>query len=256
MASLLFLSNSRYRIKKRNNLQLEAQQTIINNKNKVLNKLVDDKDGLLKEKEWLLKEIHHRVKNNLQIVISLLNSQSAYLNDAEALEALRGSQHRMQSISLIHQKLYQSENLAYIDMKEYICDLIEFLKQSFDIRKNIEINTEVNLIELDVSQAVPLGLILNEAITNAIKYAFTGLDYGQIIINFFENETGLLTLTIQDNGKGLPQDFDIMNCGSLGMNLIRGLSKQLNGKLLIDSSNGLKLQVTIVKRLLFEQKSE
>lgn len=245
LALLLALGYNRYQIKQKNNIQLEFQQVEINDKNIALERLVVDKDELLKEKEWLLKEIHHRVKNNLQIVISLLNTQSIYLNNGEALAAIRESQHRMQSISLIHQKLYQSDNLARIDMDEYICELVEYLQESFDTVKRIEIIMEIEPVCLDVVKAVPIGLILNEAITNAIKYAFPAGGEGRIIISLDEPVAGTLALTISDNGAGLPADFDLKNCTSLGMSLMRGLSRQLRGEFKFFGKDGLTIQIVI-----------
>ncbi|WPU99132.1 histidine kinase dimerization/phosphoacceptor domain -containing protein [Mucilaginibacter sp. cycad4] len=243
---LLAVSFSRYRIKQRNNLKLVAQQRIIASKNTSLEKLVTEKDTLLIEREWLLKEIHHRVKNNLQIVISLLNSQTIYIENGEALEALRESQHRMQSISLIHQKLYQSDNLARIDMYEYISELVQYLSESFNLKNQIEIIQEIEPISLDVVQAVPIGLILNEAITNAIKYAFPSGTRGSIFIGLDEPIPGDLSLIICDNGKGLPADFDIERCSTLGMSMIKGLAGQLHGELSILSGDGVKLELTIL----------
>ena len=127
---------------------------------------------LLKDKEWLIKEVHHRVKNNLQMVISLLNSQSIYLNDEAAVVAIQESQRRMHAMSLIHQKLYQSENVGVIDMRAYINEFISYLKDIFETGSSIRFEQDVDPIKLDVGQAVPVGLILNEVITNSIKYAF------------------------------------------------------------------------------------
>jgi two-component sensor histidine kinase len=255
LSILLGLIYSRYRIKSRNNIQLQAQRDIINSKNASLEALVNDKDCLLIEKEWLMKEIHHRVKNNLQIVISLLNTQSIYLQDSEAIDAIRESQHRMQSISLIHQRLYQSENLALIDMKEYICELVQFLKDSFDIRRNIEIITEIEPVSLDVAQAVPIGLILNEALTNSIKYAFPGDASGVIFIRLDEPEHGRLELTIEDNGRGLPDGFEIDKCESLGMSLMKGLCRQIHGNFVLTSHSGLRLKIKIPKSLLLNSQA-
>jgi len=248
LAMLLALGYNRYQIKQKNNKQLEIQQEVINNKNRSLERLIGDKDDLLKEKEWLLKEIHHRVKNNLQIVISLLNTQSVYLENSEALEAIRESQHRMHSISLIHQKLYQSENIALIKMDEYICELMQYLWDSFNAARNIEMVMDIKPVSLDVVQAVPIGLILNEAVTNAIKYAFTSKEEGRITVVLSEYGKEKLVLTISDNGCGLPPDFKIEDCTSLGMCLIKGLSKQLHGEVKISSANGLSIQVIMPLR--------
>ena len=231
--------------KQKNNKQLEEQQSLISTKNKILESLLSEKDKLLVEKEWLLKEIHHRVKNNLQIVMSLLNSQSAYLQNEVALSALHESQNRMRSMSLIHQKLYQSENVTLINMAEYIRELVEYLKDSFKSTRKIQFQFELDPIETDVSQAVPLGLILNEGITNAIKYAFPEVNEGIIHISLLHLTDSSFRLVIADNGIGLPENFDLDKSQSLGMSLIKGLSKQLGGKINFRSMNGLTISIVI-----------
>ena len=241
---LLAVSYNRYRLKQRTNIQLEAQQERIHAANASLQQLNDSLETLLSEKEWLLKEIHHRVKNNLQIVISLLNTQSAYLDNQDALDAIRNSQHRMHAMSLIHQKLYQSENLATIDMSVYIRELVEYLGESFKQEKNVAMIMEVSPVKLDVSQAVPLGLILNEAISNAIKYAFKEAHSGQISIVLKPLEDNQYLLCIADNGMGLPDGFDPYNTSSLGMSLMQGLTQQLEGDFVLENKDGLRVCVT------------
>lgn len=227
---------SRYRLKQISNRKLEIQQIEINQTNRSL-------QNLLEEKEWLLREIHHRVKNNLQIVMSLLNTQSAYLESDAALSAIRDSQHRIRSISLIHQKLYQAKNVALIDMPNYIQELIEYLQDSFDTGYRVYFEVDIEPIELDVTQAVPLGLILNEAICNAIKYAFPN-HKGIIKIIMSQVNEDHYFIMISDNGVGLPSDFDINKCNSLGMSLMKGLSKQLNGNFELHNNNGLTIHIT------------
>ncbi|WP_020214116.1 tetratricopeptide repeat-containing sensor histidine kinase [Flavobacterium rivuli] len=229
----------RNRNRKKHNDQLQVKQLEIEAKNKSLGKLVT-------EKEWLLKEIHHRVKNNLQIVMSLLNSQSHYLKDKAALTAIRDSQHRVNSISLIHQKLYQSENLASIGMVAYIHDLVSNLKDSFDTG-NIIFEVKVDNIDLDVSQAVPVGLILNEAITNAMKYAFKDRTNGKIKISLAHKHDEVYELIIRDNGIGMPDNYDISESTSLGMTLIRGLSEDLDGEFTIHNNNGTVIKTSFIK---------
>ncbi len=189
-------------------------------------------------------------------MISLLNTQSIYLENNEALEAIRESQHRMHSISLIHQKLYQSDNIALIKMDEYIYELIQYLQESFSTSKNIEMVIDIKPVSLDVAQAVPIGLILNEAITNAIKYAFGPKTAGQINVLLGEYGTETLALTISDNGRGLPSDFKIENCTSLGMCLIKGLSKQLHGEVKISSNNGLTVQLLMPRHSVLNEEHD
>jgi two-component sensor histidine kinase len=242
-----------YRIKQRSNVQLRAKQQEINRQNLALQLLVEEKDGLLVEKDdllhqkdsligdkdWLLKEVHHRVKNNLQIVMSLLNTQSAFLENLDAISALRESQNRVQSISLIHQKLYMSDKAASINMRAYISDLLLYLTDSYGTgKRRIRFVQTVDDITIDISQAVPLGLILNEAITNAIKYAFEPAG-GEIIICFRRSGDDTLMLTIADNGRGIPEALIMGKKTSLGMKMMRILSKQLNGNYTITNTSGV-----------------
>jgi len=239
---MLALGYNRYQLKLRSNRQMKQKQDEINQKNLSLQNLITGQNKLLGEKEWLVKEIHHRVKNNLQIVMSLLNTQAAFLDDKDALNAIRESRYRMQAISLIHQKLYQSENMALIDMNTYIHDLVEYLKDGFTGIGNIRFNLQIAAVKLDVSQSVPIGLILNEAITNAIKYAFK--EQGIILVSLLETTPGRLTLTIADNGAGLPLTAgDQKLKPSMGMMLMNTLAEQLEGTLKIESRNGVTITV-------------
>jgi two-component sensor histidine kinase len=233
---LLGLLYNRYAIKQKKNLQLEENQREISAKNTALTKL-------LSENEWLLREVHHRVKNNLQIVMSLLNSQTAYLQDESAQKAILESQHRVQTMSLIHQKLYKSKNVSSIYMPEYISDLLEYLKDSFKIRNMIRFELEVERIDLDVMHAVPVGLIINEIITNAIKYAFPDNPEARIIIKLVKTGTDSLLLFISDNGNGFPAGFDLEKDSSFGMILIKGLTEDLDGTVSIQSDNGVTIQM-------------
>lgn len=248
---VLALIYNRYRVKQRTNRVLEEKQERIDMANISLQKMNESLQKLLGEKEWLLKEIHHRVKNNLQIVISLLNTQSAYLDNEDALNAIKNSQHRMHAMSLIHQKLYQSENLASIDMSVYVRELIEYLGDSLSERKNVTMSLDLSPIMLDVSQAVPLGLIINEAVSNSIKYAFKNVQKGMISISLIHANDGSYALNISDNGPGLPADFDLFETNSLGMSLMYGLTQQLEGDFLLSSEVGLSITVIFeVRKIL------
>lgn len=241
-AALLY---NRSRLKTNANKNLEIKRQQIDEQNEQLKKL-------LAEKEWLLKEIHHRVKNNLQIVISLLNTQSAYLENQDALMAIQNSQHRMHAMSLIHQKLYQSDNVSMIDMSWYIYELIIYIKDCYASEKNISFNVETEKIFLDVAQAVPMGLIVNEAINNTVKYAFPKNTKGEVNVSFKNTGQDLYQLIISDNGIGLPKDFDIDETESLGMNLMRGLADQLDGTFSLENKNGLMIMVTFRKKTEIE----
>lgn len=198
---------------------------------------------LLKEKEWLIREVHHRVKNNLQMIISLIDSQASYLSN-DALHAVMDSKHRIEAMSLIHQKLYLTDNTSSINMRIYIKELVTYLKDSLGFNRNISFTTDVDEIELDVSHATPVGLILNEAITNALKYAFPGTLAGKIDVSFKYCDERKVSLTIQDSGVGLPPDFDPDTVSSLGMSLMYGLATEVSGTLRITGEAGTRVLLT------------
>lgn len=202
---------------------------------------------LVSEKEWLLKEVHHRVKNNLQTVVSLLESQSAYVQD-DALLAIQDSQNRVHAMSLVHQKLYHAENVASINMAAYLPELVNYLRDSFDA-KHIHFNMQVGPVELDVSQAIPVGLIVNEAITNAIKYAFTRGCNNTINIYMELLPDGKVTLMISDNGIGLPAGFDNNRNSGLGIKLMQGLTGDLDGEFKIKEEKGTTITVSFFANL-------
>jgi two-component sensor histidine kinase len=237
---ILILLYGRYRTKNRNNKE-------INEKNSALQRLVQ-------EKEWLLKEIHHRVKNNLHVITSLLESQSAYA-EHKAQKAIRDSQHRVHSMSLIHQKLYQGRNMASIDFGEYIRELVQYLRESFATDGQIEYSIEKDPIEIGASQAAHLGLILNEAITNAIKYAFPDHRKGMIKIIAIQQADDHLLLEVRDNGIGLPADFDLNKIRSLGMRLMKGLSEDYDAQFTISSENGTIISLLCKLEPIYEQTS-
>jgi two-component sensor histidine kinase len=226
----------RYKLKQRSNKKLEAQQKIINQKNISLQRLV-------KEKEWLVKEIHHRVKNNLHTIIGLLHTQSGFLKTEEALLAINDSQHRIQTMSLIHEKLFQSGDLSTIEMSVYIHELVDYLKHSFDTGERILFKLDTEALKLKLSHSLPLGLILNEAITNAIKYAFPANRSGIISVSLKHTAGTQYMLTIADNGKGLPESFDFKKSSSMGMNLMEGLSEDINGHFSINNNNGTEITI-------------
>jgi two-component sensor histidine kinase len=251
-SSVLFLITiallyNRYRLKQRNHAKLEQKEREIHKKNINLKHLLD-------EKEWLLKEIHHRVKNNLQTVISLLNSQSAYLDNDMALSAIKNSQHRIHSMSLIHQKLYNSENISTINMPNYIKELVEYLKESFSTGQRIRFEIKIEPLELDVAQAVPLGLILNEAITNSIKYAFPDDRSGMIHVTLEKVKDNYYLLTISDNGIGYNTNVCPERKNSFGMSLIKGLSDDLEAKLSIENQNGTIIKIEFLAEFLIDKK--
>jgi len=227
------------RLKQRTNRKLELQQKEIGEQNIALRHLVN-------EKEWLVKEIHHRVKNNFQTVMGLLGTQTIYLKDEVAIDAIADGQHRIHAMSLIHQKLYQTENMSAINMADYINELVDYLRDSFTINKRIRFNLQIQRIDLDLSHCIPLGLILNEAITNSIKYAFPDSKEGLIVITLKQDHTGHVLLTIEDNGIGLPVEFIAAKQNSMGMNLMRGLCAEIGARFSMYSQQGTKIAVSFL----------
>jgi Signal transduction histidine kinase len=210
--------------------KLKKQQKEINDQNMSL-------QHMLQEKEWLIKEIHHRVKNNLHTIFSLLESQSLYLKN-EALDAIRDTQHRVFAMSLVHQKLYLPEvNLAKINMSGYLYELVNYLCDSFETGRRIQFKMDLDPIELDISLAVPMGIILNEAITNSVKYAFPANGTGIISISIKKSQKQLL-FTVADDGVGLPANFSIENSKSLGMKLMKGLSFDIKASFQVENKDG------------------
>ncbi|RZJ89541.1 MAG: hypothetical protein EOO20_10715 [Chryseobacterium sp.] len=228
---ILGLLYKSFKFKKKTNKTLETQQQEINQKNTTLQNMVV-------EKEWLLREIHHRVKNNLHMVVGLLASQAEFLKNDEALQAISSSQNRIHSMSLIHQKLYQSENLSIINMPSYIFELSEYLRESFHMEKSVRFNLNIDNFDLPLSHSIPIGLIFNEAVTNSIKYAFPNSARGIIEISLKAGDNNSFTLSIQDNGVGLPVDFDPFLNTTLGLKLMQGLAEDIKAEFKISSKNG------------------
>ncbi|NND32530.1 MAG: tetratricopeptide repeat protein [Saprospiraceae bacterium] len=205
------------------------------------NKIIADS---LRQKETLLQEIHHRVKNNLQVISSLLSLQSRALNDEIATAALRDSQNRVLSMALIHQNLYQEGKLIGVSTKEYLEKLARSLFDSYNIKTDkVKLNLQVDDLKLDVDQVIPLGLIINELLTNSLKYAFKQ-DHGQIDLKLKHNGDGLL-LEVKDDGIGLPVDFSVQKSKSLGYRLIRSFVTKLKAELKVKSSAGTWISIEI-----------
>ena len=201
----------------------------------------------LREKDVLLKEIHHRVKNNLQVICSLLNLQTHYIKGDNAMELFRESRDRIRSMALVHEKLYSSQNLSRIDFAEYIDNLTGNLYQSYGgDSKKVSLETKVKDVSLGIDRAIPCGLIINELVSNALKHAFppTWRGEGKIEISLHEIEKGVVELVIRDNGVGIPEGFDIKNTESLGMQLVFILAEdQLGGKVDVEYSRGTSFHI-------------
>ena len=207
----------------------------------------------------MLKEIHHRVKNNLQIINSMLNLQLPYIKDKQAIETFKESQNRIYTMALIHEKLYQSESLARIDLTEYIQSLTTHLFISYGVSERvIKLNMQVEKnIKLDVDKVIPCALIINELVSNSLKYAFPDLrkrteevraqEIGEILVDFRRTDDHTLMLTVGDNGIGLPEGLEIQKCESLGLRLVNVLVKQLKGNVLFsrpDAGDGTECTIT------------
>ena len=201
-------------------------------------------EASLKEKDVLLKEIHHRVKNNLQIIISLLNLQSGYIKDEHTLKAVKEGQNRVRSMALVHEKFYQSEELSEINFAEYIEKLCQFLYQSYgDKTDRIHVEISGDKLCLDMDTAMPCGLLINEVVSNSYKYAFPGESRGTIKVEMMRDgkKAGL---RISDDGIGLPPGFQVETSESLGMQLIQALTSQLDGELKVSTTKGTTFEVT------------
>jgi PAS domain S-box-containing protein len=204
-------------------------------------KAEDEIKASLKEKELLLQEIHHRVKNNLQIISSLLNLQESYVDDAEAIGVLQESQNRVLSMAMIHEMLYDSEDLSTINFFGYIQNLVYDLFNTYRIKNShLTLNLNVDEILLNIETAVPCGLITSELVSNSLKYAFPEEREGNLSIEFHQLLNGKYQLIIEDDGVGLPSDIDFKNTDSLGLRLVSSLVNQLDGTIELDRSQGTK----------------
>jgi PAS domain S-box-containing protein len=202
----------------------------------------------LDEKIVLLKEIHHRVKNNLQVISSLLYLQSKNLADKDALTIFIESQNRVRSMALVHEKLYQSENLAKINLRLYISDLVRFLFRSYETDPNqIKMNLDVENISVDVESAIPCGLIINELVSNSLKYAFPNQGNGEITVRFKSKNKDQYRLSVSDNGIGLKGYLKTPNNKTLGLQLVDTLVDQLHGKVEINGKLGSEFNISFYK---------
>ena len=193
----------------------------------------DEINRSLQEKEVLLNEIHHRVKNNMQIITSLLKLQSQNIKDKRSLELFQNSQNRVRSMALIHEKLYRTKDFSNIDFGDYIRSLTTHLLISYQIQSSkIEIDVNIKDIIFNMNIAIPCGLIINELVTNSLKHAFTNCKEGKIEVNITRKGTNGYLLVVKDNGKGLPPEaIELENPTTLGFELVNSLVNQLKGTL-------------------------
>ncbi|HET6992470.1 MAG TPA: sensor histidine kinase, partial [Bacteroidia bacterium] len=191
----------------------------------------------------MLKEIHHRVKNNLQVISSLLNLQAEGISDKKVLSLFEDCRHRVNSMALIHEKMYQSKNLVNIDIRNYIDELIRSLIDAYDTNKTIHLHADIEEHPFRIDTIVPLGLILNEIISNSLKYAFNEKSEGDLFVSLKKISDNKYLLEVSDNGKGIPEAINFETAESLGMQLILMLSGQINGKVSMDHKNGTKYKI-------------
>ena len=199
----------------------------------------------LKERDVLLQEVHHRVKNNLQVISSLINMQMRRLEAGTSRDALEACQTRVQTIALIHQTLYQARDYARVPFSEYAQSLASNVFHATGVSPTkVSLDLAIGDVALPVDKAIPCGLLLNELITNALKHAFNDGRSGTIRVAFERIEGGRLRLTVSDDGVGLPPGYDVRNSESLGLQLVSTLSDQLDAELEIDGRGGATFQLT------------
>jgi len=237
-------------------IPLYDQDLIILTVQDITERITADKQiqNSLKEKEILLREIHHRVKNNLQTISSLLDLQAESIKDSAALEAFRSSQSRIRSMALIHERLYKSEDLSRIKAQEYLKNLTDYLEATYDSQaENIKLKTNVQNILLNLDSAIPCGLIINELVSNSMKYAFPGEQSGTIEVSLLVSSNDSISLSVKDDGMGIPADVIIENSPSLGLQLVQLLAKQINGTLKTERENGTRVEIIFPKPGVFEE---
>jgi two-component sensor histidine kinase/HAMP domain-containing protein len=230
----------------------ELEQTNIALENEIVERKKGEEllQNSLSEKEILLKEIHHRVKNNLQIISSLLYLQSRKFEDVEIRNIFMDSQTRVKSMSLVHEKLYQSKTLSHIDFKEYIQNLTSYIFNYYTNSKKIKLSIDAENIKLNIDTAVPCGLIINELVSNSMKYAFPDQfnSTPKIEISIKKIDELKYTLVIFDNGVGIPKDFDVQTSKSLGLQLVNSLVAQVEGEMTINNHNGTEYLINFIDR--------
>jgi two-component sensor histidine kinase len=207
-------------------------------------KLIGEKDKLLAEKDLLMKDIHHRVKNDLYLIISLLESQSLFLKNDAARAALKDTQNRVHAVFLVHEKLYGSMAVPELNDHTHVLELISHLYETFDTgNQHIVITHSIEPIYLDKAEVLPLAIILNEAVTNALKYAFPDGRKGKIHLTLAQIPTGMIQMEIRDNGVGLPAGYHPAVGKTLGFTLITGLADQLGGDCGIENDDGVVIAI-------------
>lgn len=204
----------------------------------------------LEEKEILLREVHHRVKNNLQIISSLISLQSNRLDDEETIHLFRKTINRIQSMALVHEKLYQSHDFARINLAEYIKDLVQNVLNSYEgSQERIILEMDCEPVWININTAIPCALIINELVTNSVKHAFPHEGTGKIIIQL-RQEGDQITITCTDTGVGLPHDINLHETSTLGLKLVQALTQQLKGEIKILKGKGTSFKIQINSKAL------
>jgi two-component sensor histidine kinase len=200
----------------------------------------------LSEKELLLQEIHHRVKNNMQVISSLLKLQAETIKDESLRSAFKDSQNRVRAMALVHEKLYQSKDFTHIPFRDYLQSLIRYLYQSYTPKAGtIELTSEIEELPLAITHAIPCGLIVNELLSNALKHAFPEERTGAITIGLRSPEPHTYELTVSDDGIGLPEAIDPHTTQSLGLHLVTILAEdQLKGEITVEREGGTRVRIT------------
>jgi PAS domain S-box-containing protein len=192
----------------------------------------------LQQKDLLLKEVHHRVKNNLQVIHSLLDLQALKISDTDMVDLLRDSQNRIRSMSLIHQTLYQSQNFAQVDFQRFLGELLPRLTESYGARsRRVNIDIRALDVKLPINDAIPCGLIVNELVSNALKHGFPDDRCGTVLVEIRQDADQVVELSISDDGQGIPPERDLARSESLGLQLVNLLTRQLHGQLDIQRCN-------------------
>jgi PAS domain S-box-containing protein len=213
-------------------------------------------EALLQMEEIRKKEIHHRIKNNLQVISTLLYLESGNFNDEKVIEAFKESQHRVKSMALVHEKLYQSEDMISVDFADYIQNLANYLFGAYSVGdKDISLKLDVDNVFLGMDTAVPLGIIINELVSNALKHAFSDRESGEICICLKKEEKGnCFSLSVKDNGRGFPEEIDFRETESLGLQLVINLVDQIEGSIELNTTGeGTEFRI-IFKELRYRQK--
>ncbi|NJK37094.1 MAG: PAS domain S-box protein [Oscillatoriales cyanobacterium RM2_1_1] len=252
------LQTFEYQFRARDKLQFWESRIFISGDEEVMvlirdisdRKLVEEelRNSLL-EKDLLVREVHHRVKNNLQVISSIFSLQSQATDDPQLLNILEESQDRIRSMALIHEQLYQSNSLAKIDFKEYINSLTQNLLHSYSSFERVKFHLEIEPITLNLDTAIPCGLLINELVSNALKHGFFPDQAGEVKIKIhsLNGDGRQLCLRVQDNGVGLPENLDITQASSLGLRLVRALTRQLRGELEMYNQNGAIFKITFFR---------